>query len=330
MKHIAVIYDKDGVYAEKLAEYFNASDMFPFETRAFGDIKEMKVFCANNDVEILLIEEESKDKICVSGYKEVICLSTHSQKEDEYYCIYKYQEAEKIIRLVMMYLSKSENLGAVITRKTTMKIISFYSPVKRTLSTTMSLGMGQILGKDHRTLYINLESYSGLSKLIGRDFSKDITDLMYYLESRGGNIGTLISGIVEHVEGLDILPPVHNQQDLISVSIEKWKELIDRIEQDTDYEYVIIDLSEAIQGLYEILDISNCVVSCVENDEVAISKIVQYEESLKDMGYEKILEKTQKCNVPHHHRRNGEMCNLTTGDLGEYIVNVLKGIIDEP
>lgn len=329
MKHIAVICDREKNYAEKLAGYFNASDIFPFETRAFYEIEEATLFCADNEVEVLIIDEESKKFIDFSLCKEIFILSTQSSRSSDEIFIYKYQEAEKIIRQLMTSLSQSEKLGAVIARKKAMKLISFYSPVKRTLSTTMAIGMGQLLGKNHRTLYINLESYSGLTKLLSREFDKDVTDLIYFFESRSGNVGTYISGIVEQLEGVDILPPVHNQKDLIYISEERWKELLNKIEQDTDYEYVILDLSEAVQGLFEILAISDHVVSCVDNDEVAISKIVQYEKSLTDLGYDNVLQKTRKCNVPHQHRKNGEINYLVTGELGEYIKNVLKGIINE-
>ena len=329
MKHIAVIYDREKKYAEKLAGYFNVSDIFPFETRAFYEIEEATIFCIENEVEVLIIDEDSKDLIDLGLCKEIFILSAQTNRNGDEIFIYKYQEAEKIIRQVMTFLSQSEKLGAVIARKKTMKLISFYSPVKRALSTTMAIGMGQLLGRNHRTLYVNLESYSGLTKLLNREFNKDVTDLIYFFESRSGNVGTYISGIVEQVEGVDILPPVHNQKDLIYISEERWKELLIKIEQDTDYEYVILDLSEAVQGLFDILSVSDHVVSCVDNDEVAISKIVQYEKSLIDLGYDGVLQKTRKCNVPHQHRKNGEINYLATGELGEYIKNVLKGIMNE-
>ena len=259
MKHIAIIYDKEKYYAEKLSEYFNASDIFPFETRALFDKQQVIDFCNENEVEVVIMDE------CVYGSNtpkysknEIVLTTNHLITSPDIYQIYKYQEAEIIIKQVIMYLSESSEIGFLLTRKKEMKIISFYSPVKRSLSTTMSIGMGQILGKRHKTLYVNLESFSGLSKLIGREFYKDINDLLYYMESKSGNIGMVLTGIVEQLEGVDILPPAKSQNDIIAVNFDQWKEMLKRIEQDTDYEYVILDLSEAVQGLLDLMEMSDC------------------------------------------------------------------------
>lgn len=330
MKHIAIIYDKEQLYAEKLSGYFNASDLFPFETRVLSTTEQLNKLCDKEPVDVLIVDEKVYEEDIVSNGRKIIVLTSNNLINDnKIHTIYKYQEAEQIIKQIVVYLSETNEIGLLVTRKKQMKLISFYSPVKRTFSTTMAIGMGQVLGKHHKTLYINLESFSGLEKLAGLNFSKDIMDLLYHIESKSGNIGMVLSGIIEQIDCVDIIPPVKSQSDIIVVELNQWKELINKIEQDTDYEYIILDLSEAVQGLIDILDISDYVVTCVDNDELAISKIVQYENSLKELGYESILKKTKKCNVPNQHRKNGEIHYLPTGELGEYISNVLQGMLNE-
>lgn len=330
MNHIAVIYDREPFYAEKLANYLNAAESFPFQVCSFCEQDELERYCMENEIEIFIADEQCTDVINIIAFKELVVLSMGSTKsEDGTNYIYKYQGVETIIHEIMSYLSESERLSAVIKRKKTMKIIAFYSPVKRSLSTTMAIAMGQILGKKYKSLYISLESYSGLERLLERDFSKNITDLMYYIQSSGVNIGMHVAGIVENIEGVDILPPAKNQNDLVSVPFAKWKQMLQVIESETDYEYVLIDLSDAIQGLFEIMMLADKVVTCVENDDIAISKIVQYEKSISGSDYEEILAKTRKCNVPKQHRKNGEIRYLGTGELGEYVHNILQDMIYE-
>lgn len=330
LNHIAVIYDKEPYFAERLANYLNAAETFPFQVCAFTEEDELERYCMENEIEVLVVDERCCEIINRLIFKELIILSASGTKSDNNENqIYKYQGVETIIHEIMAYLSGSSHLSSVISRKKAMKIIAFYSPVKRALSTTMAIAMGQILAKNYKTLYISLESYSGLEKLLERNFNKDITDIMYYIQSGGGNIGMHISGIVEKTEGLDILPPAKNQNDLVNVSFDEWKRMLHQIESETDYEYVLLDLSDAIQGLFDVLLLSNRVVTCVDNDDVAISKIIQYENSLKESDYKEILVKTKKCIVPKQHRRNGEIRYLCTGELGEYVHNKLQDMMYE-
>ena len=330
MNHTAVVYDETQVYGEKLAQYLNAKDNFPFEVRAFYSEDELALFCHNCEAEILIVDEKYVNKTKELSFIERFVLSGEkTSAKDDYYSVYKYQEVDKIIREIMNYLSDSVDMGPILKRKKTMKIISFYSPVKRTMSTTMAIGMGQVLSKNHKTLYINLECYSGLGKLLDREFEKDLTDLIYYLESNGKNIALILSGIVETFEGVDILPPVNNQSDLIAMEKDKWLELIRHIEYDTDYEYVIIDFGDAIQGLYDLLSYSEYVVTCTDDDEFCANKLKQYEESLCVSGYNNILEKTIKCSIPQKLRKNVDIHHLIKGELGGYIKKTLIGIVNE-
>ena len=115
----------------------------------------------------------------------------------------------------------------------------------------------------------------------------------------------------------------------IGVEEKTWLKLVEYIERYTDYEYLLLDLSDAVQGLFELLGISDKVITSVDNDEVAIFKLMQYEEALKLAGYEEVLEKTKKCNVPHQHRKNGEISFLGYGEMGSYVKTILQGLVDD-
>jgi len=330
LDHITVIYDKELYYAEKLANYLNTAETFPFRVCAFTNLPELESYCKENEVEILIADESISEECDSKYYKEKIILSKNStSSNDGISYIYKYQSIETIIHEIMTYLSESEQLSSIIKRKKRMKVISYYSPVKRSMSTTMALTMGLQLGKKYRCLYVNLEGYSSLEKQLDKPLLKDITDMLYYIESNGTNIGMQISGIVEKIESLDIIPPAKNQNELVSISFSEWKRMIQILEKETDYEYVILDLSDAIQGLYNLLLMSDYIVTCTEEDEIANYKRNQYEESLIGTDYAEILKKTRKCNVPKQNRRNGELRFLVTGELGEYVNKILQDMIHE-
>ena len=61
--------------------------------------------------------------------------------------------------------------------------------------------------------------------------------------------------VIQHKGGLDYIPPMRNGQNLLEIPPEEWRNLFQRIEELGKYEYVILDLSESIQGLFEVLQI---------------------------------------------------------------------------
>lgn len=329
MMNYAYIYDSESRYAEKLGGYLNMSEQFPFTTKVSTTEKELVDISERNPPKLLLLAESRIEIIKRIDCKDVIILSdTKSGEYEGKKYIGRYQSGDKIIKDILGFIADSQTIGSIAKRKTSMKVISLFSPVKRSLSTTMGLAMGQILSKRSKTLYISFECFSGLNKMLDCEFPRNIGDLLYFMNSHETGFDSAIASIVEKKEGLDILAAFDNQMDLINVTSNVWIELLERIEKETDYEYVFLDLSEAVQGLFEILNMSDKVITAVDNDEVALFKLKQYEECLKIAGYEDVMAKTKKCNVPHQHRRNGEICYLGFGELGDYVKNVLQGVLE--
>lgn len=330
MTHYAYLYDSDTPYITKLGGYLSINNSFPFVVKVCVTKQELLERVKADEPELLLIAERDYDSLGKCDCKEIVLLSekkTGNYENKRF--INKYQSGDRIIKDILGFIAESDSMGSIITRKCIMKVLSFYTPIKRSLSTTMCIAMGQLLSKRTKVLYINFECFSGLDKLLNCEFQKNIGDLLFYLNNHNQKLGMALPGMVETIEGLDILPPFNNQMDLINIKDEMWIKLIDTIERETDYEYLLLDLSDSVQGLFDILKLSDRVITSVENDEVAIFKLTQYEDCLRHTGYEDVLDKTKKCNVPHQHRRNGEINFLGFGELGDYVRTVLQGVIDE-
>lgn len=330
MTHYAYLYDSETPYITKLGGYLSINNSFPFVVKVCITRQEL-MERVNADVpKLLLIAEADYESLGECRCEDVVLLS--EKKTGNYEgrrFINKYQSGERIVKDILSYIAESDSMSSIITRKCNMKVLSFYTPIKRSLSTTMCIAMGQLLSKRTKVLYINFECFSGLDRLLNCEFQKNIGDLLVYLDNQNQKLGMALSGIVETRDGLDILPSFNNQMDLINIKDEMWIKLIETIERETDYEYLLLDLSDSVQGLFDILKLSDRVITSVDNDEVAIFKLTQYEDCLRLAGYEDVLEKTKKCNVPHQHRRNGEISFLGFGELGEYVKTVLQGVIDE-
>ena len=124
-----------------------------------------------------------------------------------------------------------------------MKIIGLFSPIRRSGQTTLGLAIGQNLSRKYRTLFISLDCYGGISKEITTiPWSGDLSDLLYSINNDAKDISTLIGGASGSIGSLDIMPPMDRHYDLISISFEEWRRFLRHIEDQTDYEFVILDM----------------------------------------------------------------------------------------
>ena len=73
---------------------------------------------------------------------------------------------------------------------------------------------------------------------------------------------------------------------------------INILQQETEYEYVIFDLSESIMGLFDVLRLCSRVYTPIKEDQMAVCKVSQYETLLKQLSYEDVLNKAKKITTP--------------------------------
>lgn len=326
MNHILAICDAEEAYASKLTEYINQKESFPFQARSFFSIEKVKEFCQRQEIEVLLLTEKWKTEgEDLENVDKIFLLQeSNDLTENEDKQIWKYQSSEALLKELLALLALEPGRTAHIRRRQSLHVTGFYSPVKRSLQTTFALTMGQILGKRGKTLYVNLESYSGLGKLVGREFSHDLSDLLYYLQNGKNNLELYLSSITEQIGNLEVLPPMHCQMDLISILPREWLQLFYEIETHTEYEYLLLDLSDSVQGLFELLQQCDRIFTTTAEDGVALAKLDQYERMLEQCQYEEIMEKTCKCKFPHIEYLPKQLDRLPGCELAQIAREYLK------
>ena len=206
-----------------------------------------------------------------------------------------------------------------------MKLIGIYSPVGRCLQTTFSFTLGQLLARKNKVLYLNFECFSGLGKMLRQEFQADLSDLIYFLHNGDGRFPYRLEGMTQKVNGLDYIPPAFSCLDLQRVEKEEWMALLDELGQSGLYDYVILDLSEVVNGLFDILKRCFRVYTIVREDGFAAAKQAHYEELLTCLNHEDILENTRKCRLPLFRQLPQDLENLTRGELAELVQKLIAG-----
>lgn len=321
MNHILAVCDSETEYAYQLVDYFSNKKGFPFQVQMFSSENNLKEYAKNHPILVALIaQKDFSEDIKTVPVEHILILGEDCEKEiKDIKTIEKYQSCERIIKELLDWLFQEGVLGRSISNSKEMKLIGIYSPVGKCLKTSFSFVLGQLLGKKHKVLYLNMESYSGLGQLLQKEFSTDMSELIYYLQNSKEKFIYRMGSMAEKAGGLDILPPFDSFLDFVSVSGDEWIQLFQEIEKGSDYEYLILDLSDAVQGLFDILRLCDVVYTLSREDGFSMAKIAQYEEVLKKCNYEDVWKKTRHCTIPLIKNLPPGLLQLTFTELAEYV-----------
>ena len=321
MNHVLAVCDSETEYAYQLVDYFSNKKGFPFQVQLFTSPKTLIEYAYHHPISIVLIGEKDFEEGMETVFSAKILVLGEGLGRDikKIKILNKYQSCEQIIRELLDYVVKEEILGRGISNTKELKLIGVYSPVGKCLKTSFSFVLGQLLSKKHKVLYLNLESYSGLGKLLQKEFSTDMSELIYYLQNSTDKFIYRMGSMTQRAGELDVLPPFDSFLDFVSVSRDEWIRLFQEIERGSDYEYLILDLSDGVQGLFDILRLCDVIYTLSREDGFAMAKIAQYEDVLKKSNYEDIWKKTKHCTIPLIKNLPPGLMQLTYTELAELV-----------
>lgn len=330
-KSTFAICDVEASFAYNFMEYFIRKKSCPFEIQAFTNRESLIAFAENHEIDLLLISNQAiTEEIRQLKIGKIILLSEGEILEHypDLQSVYKYQSSENIIREVLDYYVETSPAVSRMILKNEVQVIGIYSPVKRALKTSFALVAGQILAKTKKALYLNLEAYSGFQSVLDTEYESDLSDLLYYARQQGQNVMARLPAIVRSFHGLDYVPPVKIPTDIAEAGVEDWQNLLDEIILKTEYEVLIIDFSDSVQGLPELLNRCTAVYVPVLEDAFSKGKMEQFEAFLKASGREILEKRLIKIRPPFVEEmvtKGYHIDQLLWNEFGEYVRNVLRG-----
>ena len=319
-KQIIAICDEDKFYAQKIFEYIHERESTSYEVILFTEIEAVESFMLHDRINILLVSAVSRALIKGSlNAEHVLILTREATLDMQPEEIYKYQSGDKILKAVMQFCSERKSTPKKRKCGKPLMVIGVYSPVKRAFQTTFSIALGQILAKSGKALYINFECFSGFDCLMSEKTSADLMDLVYFWKLGGDNFTYRLDSVIESIGSLDYVPPVHSFINYEGISGEQWINFIKTFEENTDYEYLILDLSENVNGLFEILRICKTVYTVTDKNRIARAKLSQYEGLLREFSYSDVIEKTKMMEIPTFREIPEDYAMLPYSDLSKFI-----------
>lgn len=296
-----VICDEDVNYAARLAAFFNGKRELAFQVKICGNPVELQGVLADSAKSILLLSEVFRLNELIKEWQGEILILSETKRTGNYggkQSIFKYQSGSKILLYILEKCEEQNMDGVWRVRKSSQgKVIGLFSPVRRVGQTTFALDKAKELSKERNVLYMNLETYAGCEGIFSPKQDKTMSTLLYYTKQESDNVGMILTTLICSVNGVDYIPPVKNSEDLYAVTKEEWIWLFRELLRNSIYDVLVLDLGECIQGLYEILKFCDEVYMLTADDQIAASKIKQYEQNLRQMGYAEVAERMIRCDI---------------------------------
>ncbi len=214
-------------------------------------------------------------------------------EDEEVPRVYKYQSGEKILAEILRHcrdLQTGEELFRKPGGEKAGEVIGIFSPVHRTGKTTYALQLGEELSRSANVLYLNLELYGGLGGAF-EEGEETLADLLYYAGQEKGSLGLALTMSVKHKGGLDYVLPDPISEDLKSVPVSLWTDLIRKIFAESIYETLILDIDEGLPDVYQLLRACTKLIVLKDETSYARAKIRQFDQELEKLGFEDIRKK---------------------------------------
>ncbi len=329
-RSIFAVCDLEAAYACNLMDYLNKKRTTPFEVQAFTNVESLQEFTKEHEIEILLISTRAMcNEIRNLPVNRTIILSEGEPLQDyleEYPFVYKYQSSDIVLSEVMEYYVEANPQPYVLAnawRKT--KLYGVYSPVGRSRKTSFALTLGEILSETKNVLYLNFEEFAGFEELFQTTYRADISDLIYFSRQKGDGFIFRLNSVIQTFHELQYVPPALSPSDIRDVSSKEWLDFLDEIIRCCEYDVIILDLSEQVDELFQIMKHCDRIYTPIQEDVISQAKLAQYEKLLRMLDMTEILEKTHRLRLPlQMPQKEGDLVQqMVWGEMGEYVRSLL-------
>lgn len=327
---IFAICDAEREYAFRFMERLRTRQNLSYQIRVFTDSEKLIAFAKKTPLDILLISERSMtDAVAQLRVNKLIVLSEGAGEVpsgSSYPSLYKYQSTDTIVRAILSSCGNDAEPGeGSFAPERKIQVFGVYSPTPYAQKMLFSMALGMASAKRRRTLYLNLEPFSGFEEFMGCHYERNLSDLVYLFRQNSAGFAEKMSGMIYSAGGLDYLPPIRTPSDYTEISGEEWIRLFETIGGTGSYERIVLDLGQSIPDLFLLLAYCSRVFVPVSGDALSSAREHEFESLLEATDNQNLAERMEKVEPPRMRLpENGKNCmeKLPWSSLGGYAASL--------
>lgn len=208
--------------------------------------------------------------------------------------IYKYQPADSILREIIQFLGGKEQ------KQEDVELIGVYSPGYEPLRSAFALSLTQVMAESGRTLYCNLEAFSGLEEVLAAQDRENLADMIYYYRNAGAEVTEQMKQMIVSLPGFDYIAPVEFAQDISSMQTQELTEFFLKIAKECGYQKVVLEISSAVASQWKMIFACSRVYMPVRQDYISVRKVQAFEKYLLMAGMEHLWNRIEKVELPQN------------------------------
>lgn len=328
MKKICVIYDSDEQYGKRLMSTFSHKKSLPFGIQLFTREEELSAYLDKNIPDLMVVSEscctyewgrKCDGRVLVLTEEEGKLSKTVKARFKEVKSVYKYQSTDTILREVIRYTGQQEEENCDI------ELVGVFSPAQEPLRTNFALSLAKVLSESQKTLYVNLEEFSGLEEVLPECGGENFSDVMYYFRQAGGKITEQMKAVIGTSAGVDYIPPVQYAQDLSFLETAQIADFISSLAEECGYKKVILEISSAVREQWKLILKCSKVYMPVKEDYLSQKKIMGFEKYLLLSGMEYLWNHIEKISLPQ--KNNGMQKEYLSSKEGEEMDGFVRSLL---
>lgn len=309
---VLAICDEELDYAAHLADYLGRKGGKFSETRVFTNGKSLEDFLEKHRIDMLLIGESIfRQRQEWVNIRQLVILSEGTMVAEELSreqaSIYKFQSAENIWREVNdIYAMNEKPQGRKRADGEEARVFAVFSPCGGSRKTIFSIGLGEILAKKRKVLYINLECFSGISRQVFENSMEGLSELLYYIREKNIALPEKIQSMVCKMGAVDTIPPVNHFRDLMEITDDDVDAIMGELKGGSCYDYIIIDLGYFYVSTFRWLSWCDVAFLTGGEDRISMEKKKTLRHYMQMEGRENLWERFFDIRIPKIKNLEGE------------------------
>lgn len=200
------------------------------------------------------------------------------------------------------------------------KILAIISPTNNEYKSLCSLDIARVLSEQRRTLYINLETFSGIK--FGTYSEHSLSDLIFLYETKSASYEALVKNGVYNEGNLYTINPLNNPMHQAEIDIQRLFEFIESLANIISVSNIVIDFGKQYYDYAQIFRYCNIIINVTSNFSYARRCNMEFCEYLKKSNLSKQIDKIKTLDPKNIYVMDSSM--ETSSERRGFISTMLK------